>query len=121
MSTAWPSSRSPSAAGRGCSRNCPRRCAWNSSRPEASNAESSSTSTGREHGGESNATGERKGVVVNLRAARVGEAFYFAPMRLEHNVDPHQRLAVDGLTCTGVPQTEGPWDWRQLLRRETSY
>jgi hypothetical protein len=70
-------------------------------------------------GGESTATGERKGVVVNLRAARVGEAFYFAPMRLEHNIDPHQRLAVDGLTYSGVPEKISPQDWRKLLRHGT--
>src|SRR6266568_1653136 len=46
MSTAWSSSQQLSAAGRHCSRNCPRCCPWNSQRPQASNAESSCTSTG---------------------------------------------------------------------------
>src|SRR5579872_6127543 len=47
MSTAWSSSQRPLVADRHCSRNYPRRCAWNSLKPEASTAESSCTSTGR--------------------------------------------------------------------------
>jgi hypothetical protein len=56
---------------------------------------------------------------VNLRAARVGGALYFQPKRLEHNVDPHKRLAVDGLTYPGVPGRIRPEDWRELLRYGT--
>jgi hypothetical protein len=57
---------------------------------------------------------------VNLRAARVGEAFHFQPDLLMHNVDPQKRLAVDGLTYPGVPDTgKSQWDWRDLLRHGT--
>jgi hypothetical protein len=49
----------------------------------------------------------------------VGGALDSAPKRLEHSSDPHQRLAVDGLTYTGVPKTESGWNWQKLLRYAT--
>ena len=70
-------------------------------------------------GGEFTSTSGGRGVVVNLRATRVGGALDFAPKRLEHSSDPQQRLAVDGLTYTGVPKTESGWNWQKLLRYAT--
>ena len=58
-------------------------------------------------------------MAVNLTDARVGGKFVFAPARLEHQADSRQRLAVDGLTYAGVPDTGSAWDWRELLRRGT--
>jgi hypothetical protein len=65
------------------------------------------------------ATGAGGSPAVDLRAARVGGAFLFAPTRLEHKDDPHRRLHVDGLTYAGMPETRPPWDWRDLLRDGT--
>ena len=50
------------------------------------------------------ATGGGAGVAVDLTGARVGGAFWFGPARLEHAADPRRRLAVDGLTYSGVPE-----------------
>jgi hypothetical protein len=58
-------------------------------------------------------------VAVDLRAALVGGAFWFAPARLEHTADPHRRLAVDGLTYAGVPERISARGWRELLRDGT--
>ena len=58
-------------------------------------------------------------VVVNLKDARVGEAFVFAPSELSHRYDPHRRLDVDGLTYAGVPERIFPRDWLTLLREGT--
>jgi hypothetical protein len=58
-------------------------------------------------------------VAVDLTGARVGGVFRFAPERVEHESDSHRRLAVDGLTYPGVPETQPPWDWREVLRDET--
>jgi hypothetical protein len=65
------------------------------------------------------ATGGGNGVVLHLSGVQVGGKFVFAPARLEHAADSHQRLDVDGLTYAGVPQTSPPWDWRELLRHGT--
>jgi hypothetical protein len=65
------------------------------------------------------ATGGGEGVAVDLTGARVGGAFVFAPTRLEHKADSHQRLAVDGLIYAGVPELISPEDWRELLRHGT--
>ena len=43
----------------------------------------------------------------------------FDPARLEHTADPHRRLAVDGLTYAGVPQSISARDWLDLLRDGT--
>ena len=65
------------------------------------------------------ATGGGEGAAVNLTDAQVGGKFVFAPKRPEHKADSHQRLAVDGLTYAGVPDTESAQDWRELLRQGT--
>jgi hypothetical protein len=62
---------------------------------------------------------EGKYVAVDLTGARVGGVFRFAPERVEHEVDAHRRLAVDGLAYPGVPETGPPWDWLALLRDGT--
>ncbi len=69
------------------------------------------------------ATGGGEGaedVAVNLTGVRVRGVFRFAPARLEHKVDSHRRLAVDGLTYAGVPDTGSACDWRELLRHGTA-
>jgi hypothetical protein len=60
-----------------------------------------------------------KRAVVDLRAARVGGTFYYKPKRVKHNVDPRKLLAVDGLTYSGVPETNPPHKWQNLLRYDT--
>jgi hypothetical protein len=62
------------------------------------------------------ATGGGEGVAVNLKAARVGGQFQFAPARLEHKDGSQRRLAVDGLAYAGVPGRISAEDWRELLR-----
>jgi hypothetical protein len=62
---------------------------------------------------------DEKAVTVNLRAARVGGAFQFNPKRLENVTDLHRRLAVDGLTYSGVPEKIEPEKYRKLLRDGT--
>ena len=62
---------------------------------------------------------DEKSVTVNLRTTRVGGAFEFAPKQLEHNLGPHRRLEVDGLTYAGVPERVTPEHWRELLRHGT--
>jgi len=70
-------------------------------------------------GGEFTATGAGEGVAVDLTDAQAGGKFVFAPARLAHKSDPHQRLAVDGLTYAGVPDTELAEGWLELLRDGT--
>lgn len=65
------------------------------------------------------ATGGAAFEVVDLTGAQVGGAFLFAPKQLEHRTNPHWRLAVDGLTYTGVPGWISPQAWRELLREGT--
>ena len=67
------------------------------------------------------ATGGGQEAVVDLARARVGGAFVFAPARLEHKVDSHRRLEVDGLTYAGVPEPISPQGWRELLRHGTPH
>jgi hypothetical protein len=70
-------------------------------------------------GGGFAAFGGGKGVAVDLTDARVGGKFVFAPARLEHKADSHQRLAVDGLIYAGVPDTGSAQGWRALLQQGT--
>jgi hypothetical protein len=70
-------------------------------------------------GGEFTSTGAGEGVTVDLTDAQAGGTFVFAPARLEHDSDPHQRLAVDGLTYSGVPDTGRAEGWLELLRDGT--
>jgi hypothetical protein len=71
-------------------------------------------------GGGFAATGDGSGVTVDLTDARVGGKFVFAPARLEHRTNSHQRLAADGLTYAGVPDTEeSAPGWPALLRQGT--
>jgi hypothetical protein len=65
------------------------------------------------------ATGGGEGVAVDLTGARVNGAFQFAPKRLEHTADPVRRVAVDGLTYTGVPEPISAQSWVDLLRHGT--
>jgi hypothetical protein len=65
------------------------------------------------------AIGAGRGVTVDLRGGRVSGPFTFAPTRLEHKDDSRLRLAVDGLSYTGVPRGTPPWELRQLLRYGT--
>ena len=65
------------------------------------------------------AIGGEGAVAVDLTGAQVGGAFVFGPEELQHEVDPHQRLAVDGLTYAGVPEQISPRDWMRLLRDGT--
>jgi hypothetical protein len=64
-------------------------------------------------------TGGGKDVAVDLTGARVSGVFLFAPTWLEHKVDPHRRLALNGLTYAGVPELVSPQSWRELLRDGT--
>ena len=65
------------------------------------------------------ATGGGADVAVNLTATQVGGTLAFHPARLEHTAGPHRRLAVDGLTYTGVPQQISARAWLDLLRNGT--
>jgi hypothetical protein len=62
-------------------------------------------------------SGGDDGVAVNLVRAQVGGSLLFDPARL--GPDPQGRLAVDGLTYAGVPDTGRDWDWLCLLQRGT--
>lgn len=66
------------------------------------------------------ATGGGDRAVVNLKGAQVAGTFQFAPERLEHQDDTHRRVAVDGLTYTGVPGRISVQAWRELLREGTT-
>ena len=57
------------------------------------------------------AVGGGEGAAVDLTDARVGGKFLFAPARLEHKVDSHGRLEVDGLTYAGVPGKISAQGW----------
>ena len=70
-------------------------------------------------GGGFTAAGAGEGVTVDLADVHAGGKFVFAPERLEHQAEPRQRLVVDRLTYTGVPDTGPAWDWRELLRQAT--
>jgi hypothetical protein len=65
------------------------------------------------------AIGGGEGVAVDLTGTRVGGAFLFDSTLLEHTVDSHRRLAVEGLTYAGVPGLISPQGWRELLRHGT--
>jgi hypothetical protein len=65
------------------------------------------------------ATGGGAEAAVNLTGARVDGTLAFNQARLEHATDPRRRLAVDGLTYTGVPQPISAQDWLDLLRHGT--
>jgi hypothetical protein len=71
-------------------------------------------------GGGFTATGRGEYATVDLSAARAGGKFVFVPERLEHEADSH-RIAVDGLTYAGVPETGPGWNWRKLVRHGTPY
>jgi hypothetical protein len=58
---------------------------------------------------------------VDLRGVRVGGTLYFDPGYLTHADDPHRRIAVDGLTYTGVPEVVSVGDWLRLLQNGTPY
>ena len=60
-------------------------------------------------------------VAVYLTDARVGGSLYFDPQRLEHGTDSHGRIAVNGLTYTGVPTPISAQNWLDLLRHGTRH
>jgi hypothetical protein len=57
------------------------------------------------------ATGGGTDVAVDLRGTQVGGTLVFDPGHLEHPAGPRQRLTVDGLTYTGVPQPISAQGW----------
>ena len=65
------------------------------------------------------ATGAGDGAAVDLRGAQVAGALVFDPARLEHATGPRWRLAVDGLTYSGMPEEISAWGWLDLLRDGT--
>jgi hypothetical protein len=65
------------------------------------------------------ATGAGDGATVDLTSTRVGGILGFAPKTLTHATDAQLRLAVDGLTYTGVPDTTSGTDWLDLLQDAT--
>jgi len=65
------------------------------------------------------AIGGGAGVAVDLTGAQVGGTLAVAQAGLNHAVDPHRRLAVDGLTYAGVPHQISAQDWLDLLRNGT--
>ncbi|GAA2667214.1 MULTISPECIES: hypothetical protein [Actinosynnema] len=59
-------------------------------------------------------------VALDLRDARVGGTFWFAPDGLAHaSGEPAARLAVAGLTHAGLPGVVAPEEWLRLLREAT--
>lgn len=54
------------------------------------------------------AIGGGEGVALDLTGAQVSGAFLFDTTLLEHTVDPHRQLAVEGLTYAGVPGLISP-------------
>jgi len=67
----------------------------------------------------SGGTGEHE--TLNLANVRIGGVLGFAPAKLEHTVDPHARLFLDGLTYPGLPRRIPPRDWLRLLREATPW
>jgi hypothetical protein len=65
------------------------------------------------------ATGGGKGSVLDLTSAQVGGTLSFDPACLDHAINPHQRLNVNGLTYTGVPWRISTEEWLKLLREGT--
>ncbi len=65
------------------------------------------------------AVGGGSGVTLDLRQARIGGVLLFAPARLAHTADPQARLALDGLTYTGLPVGISSREWLRLLREGT--
>src|SRR6266567_1953352 len=65
------------------------------------------------------AIGAGSGVTLDLSHVRIGGVLEFAPARLEHTADPQARLALDGLTYTGLPARISSHDWLRLLREAT--
>lgn len=63
------------------------------------------------------ALGAGDGVTLDLSEARIGGVLEFAPARLEHTAGPQARLALDGLTYSGLPVSS--LDWLDLLRKGT--
>jgi hypothetical protein len=65
------------------------------------------------------AVGGSEEVAVDLGRTRVGGTLVFDPAGLQHAVDAHRRLKVDGLTYAGVPQPISARGWLDLLRDGT--
>jgi hypothetical protein len=61
------------------------------------------------------------GVVLDLTSVQVGGVIQLAPARWEHRQYPRRRMAVDGLTYTGLPTTDGAAarGWLALLGEAT--
>jgi hypothetical protein len=67
----------------------------------------------------SGGTGEHE--TLNLANVGIGGVLGFAPAKLEHTVDPHARLFLDGLTYPGLPRRIPPRDWLRQLREATPW
>jgi hypothetical protein len=65
------------------------------------------------------AVGAGYDVTLDLSAARIGGVLVFAPARLEHTAAPYGRLALDGLTYTGLPLEVSSHEWLRMLREAT--
>jgi hypothetical protein len=65
------------------------------------------------------AAGGGDGVAVDLTGARVGATLAIDGAHLTHATDQHGRLALDGLTYSGLPVGVDPTDWLRLLREGT--
>ncbi len=65
------------------------------------------------------AVGAGSDVTLHLSHVRIGGVLVFAPARLEHTAGPQARLALDGLTYTGLPVGISSRDWLHLLGEGT--
>jgi hypothetical protein len=65
------------------------------------------------------AVGTGDDVALNLSQMLIGGELKFAPERLEHTADPQARLALDGLTYTGLPAGISLDCWLHLLCKAT--
>lgn len=62
---------------------------------------------------------EGRPATLDLTELTVGGGLVLDPARLEHAVDPQQRLRLDGLTYTGLPTGITLTAWLELLRDAT--
>jgi hypothetical protein len=65
-------------------------------------------------------TGSGTGPVVDLRQAQIGGSLRIGGIELTHTTNPQARLAIDGLTYTGLPVGMDPAEWLHLLRDATA-
>jgi hypothetical protein len=65
------------------------------------------------------AVGAGSGVALDLSHVRIGGVLVFAPVRLEHTAGTQARMAVGGLTYTGLSEGISRPNWLRLLREAT--